>query len=112
MTPHSRAGGGVKCEINVTPLVDVCLVLLIIFMVVAPLIQSKVDLPETAEPQRMAANEHDLELAIDASGRVALGEQQVASEALAALLSDAHRAQPSRRVTVKADRTLRYDQVR
>jgi len=45
----------VKSDINVTPLVDVCLVLLIIFMVVTPMLQKGVDvaLPETARPEKM-----------------------------------------------------------
>ena len=112
MTPHNSAGGGVKCEINVTPLVDVCLVLLIIFLVVAPMIVDKADLPETAAPQRMAADEHDLELSIDAKGQVEVAERQVGMDALAAMLRDAHRVTPNRHVVLKADRALRYEDVR
>ncbi|HEY7213558.1 MAG TPA: biopolymer transporter ExbD, partial [Thermoanaerobaculia bacterium] len=57
---------GVKSDINVTPLVDVCLVLLIIFMVVTPMLQSGVDVmkPETKDPTKMPENQKQLAVAI------------------------------------------------
>jgi len=69
-------GGGsrdeVKAEINVTPLVDVCLVLLIIFMVVTPMLQQGVDvlLPEGAHAQKKPGKENDLIISIKSDGTV------------------------------------------
>jgi biopolymer transport protein TolR len=102
-------------EINVTPMVDVMLVLLIIFMVTAPLLASgvQVDVPES----KAAALEQSgapLALSIDARGRVFLDEQPVAAGALGPLLRQ--RASRSReeggpRVFLRADRALDYGRV-
>jgi biopolymer transport protein TolR len=56
---HTMEAPEVRSDINVTPLVDVCLVLLIIFMVVTPMLQKGVDvvLPETSDPEKMPDNE-------------------------------------------------------
>ena len=71
-------GRSTMSEINVTPMVDVMLVLLIIFMVTAPLIQKgvKVDLPE-AKAAPVEANEKKLVLSVDAKQRVFLGDVEV-----------------------------------
>src|SRR5256886_17675174 len=75
-------------DINVTPLVDVMLVLLIIFMVTAPLIQSgvKVDLPR-ASAQQMEHSEEKLVLTIDRQRRIFLGDTQISPADLEAKLS-------------------------
>jgi biopolymer transport protein ExbD len=112
MDLERHAQGGVRCEINVTPLVDVCLVLLIIFMVVTPLIVDPADLPETAGPARLAKAEQALDLAVDANGKVLVAEQAVGPSELRARLQEIHRGSPSRQLVVKADRHLRYEQVR
>jgi biopolymer transport protein TolR len=80
----NRGGGRVTMsEINVTPMVDVMLVLLIIFMVTAPLIQQgvKVNLPE-ARAAAVEAAEKKLVVSIDAQRRVYIGEAEVAVEEL------------------------------
>ncbi|HVT60611.1 MAG TPA: biopolymer transporter ExbD [Thermoanaerobaculia bacterium] len=61
-----------RSQINVTPLVDVCLVLLIIFMVVTPLPRSAVEvaLPETAHPKNMAQVSNQLTVSIKSDGSV------------------------------------------
>src|SRR5713226_4263018 len=66
-------------EINVTPLVDVCLVLLIIFMVVTPMLQKGVpiNLPVTEEPEKTATTEKQLQISVKADGSVYLGSTVV-----------------------------------
>src|SRR5205814_4510008 len=80
MAMATDTGGGRRAmtDINVTPLVDVMLVLLIIFMVTAPLIQSgvKVDLPR-ASAQQMEHSEEKLVLTIDRQRRIFLGDTQI-----------------------------------
>ena len=118
MGTTSRRGRGRRApmaEINVTPLVDVMLVLLIIFMVTAPLLVAGVpiDLPETragALDQQAAP----VQVAIDAAGQITIDDATVAEAALPAKLA-AIAAQPQpaegRRIYLRADRTLDYGRV-
>src|SRR5213593_4115288 len=83
----NTGGGGVsvgesKAEINVTPLVDVCLVLLIIFMVVTPMLQKgrPVQLPVTESPDKKPDEEGQLLVSIDQSGSIFLEQKQVPKE--------------------------------
>jgi biopolymer transport protein TolR len=104
-------------EINVVPYIDVMLVLLIIFMVTAPMLSQgvKVDLPkaggEAIEPDHLEA----LVLSIDRDGRfyLNLGNPDVAQsdERIEELASIALRREPERPVLVKADRTVDYGRV-
>jgi biopolymer transport protein TolR len=96
-------------EINVTPMVDVMLVLLIIFMVTAPLIQQgvKVNLPQTrAAP--VEATEKKLVLSIDAKKRVYIGEAEVQLEELEAKLRANAKAQGDKELYLHADRVIPY----
>ena len=97
-------------EINVTPLVDVMLVLLIIFMVTAPLLVSgvPVDLPD-ARAKPLAQEQEPIQLSIDKDRRIFLGEEEVARDSLADRLALRARAggEPPR-VYVRADRSLDY----
>jgi len=103
-------------EINVTPLVDVMLVLLIIFMVTAPLLVAgvPVDLPDT----RAGALKQDnapIQVSVDASGGVFIDEQAVAADALGAKLAAIREARSGAgdepRVYVRADSALDYGRV-
>jgi biopolymer transport protein TolR len=105
-------------EINVVPYIDVMLVLLIIFMVTAPLLTQgvKVELPKAAaepiEPQRL----QPLVLSVDRAGRLYLnvGAQPQAAlneEAVASLATQALRGNPERQVLVKADTAVAYGRV-
>jgi biopolymer transport protein TolR len=96
-------------EINVTPMVDVMLVLLIIFMVTAPLIQQgvKVNLPETkAAP--VESNEKKLILSVDSSHRVFLGDVEVPLDDLEEKLKSNAKAQADKEVYLHADKEIPY----
>src|SRR5437762_12015464 len=99
-------------DINVTPLVDVMLVLLIIFMVTAPLIQSgvKVDLPR-ASAQQMEHEEEKLVLTITRDRRLFLGETELSPADLDAKLSTNARIQQDKEEYLHADRSLPYGHV-
>jgi biopolymer transport protein TolR len=99
-------------DINVTPLVDVMLVLLIIFMVTAPLIQSgvKVDLPR-ASAQQMEHEEEKLVLTVTRDRRIFLGNTEIAPAELEAKLSTNARIAKDKELYLHADRSLPYGQV-
>ena len=99
-------------DINVTPLVDVMLVLLIIFMVTAPLIQSgvKVDLPR-ASAQQMEHQEEKLVLTITRDRLVFLGNSEIPPADLEKKLSSNARIQKEKELYLHADRSLPYGQV-
>ena len=96
-------------EINVTPMVDVMLVLLVIFMVTAPLIQKgvKVDLPE-AKAAPVEASEKKLVLSVDAKSRVFLGDVEVPLDDLEEKLKTNSRAQADKEIYLHADKSLPY----
>ena len=102
----------VRSEINVTPLVDVCLVLLIIFMVVTPLIYKQVDvqLPKTPGPGPITQSPQLVKLAILESGAIRVNGLPVPREALASTLTQMF--EPDRPIVVEGDRRLPYGEVR
>jgi biopolymer transport protein TolR len=108
-TGHTRTS---LAEINITPLVDVVLVLLIIFMVTAPLIQSgvKVDLPR-ASAQQMEHEEEKLVLTVTRDRRIFLGNTEIAPGELEAKLSTNARIAKDKELYLHADRSLPYGQV-
>lgn len=102
-------GRATLSEINVTPMVDVMLVLLIIFMVTTPLIQQgvKVNLPETkAAP--VDASEKKLVVSVNADKRVFIGEAEVALAELEEKLKANAKAQQEKELYLHADRDLPY----
>jgi biopolymer transport protein ExbD/biopolymer transport protein TolR len=99
-------------DINMTPLIDVMLVLLVIFMITAPLMTSslKMELPKTAaaRPNESATA---LTFTITAEGRVLLDERPFAPAELANLLKASARREPQPDVLVRADRRVAYGRV-
>jgi len=105
----SSGGKGPLSEINVTPLVDVMLVLLIIFMVSAPMMTTgiEIDLPKTRAP-RMDLEEQKLILSIDKAQRVFLGEVEVPYDRLEDALTHNERLQSEKELYLQADETVPY----
>jgi len=103
-----------QSDINVTPLVDVCLVLLIIFMVVTPMLQKGVNvaLPETVTPEKMPENERQLEISIKSDDSVFVNQKPISDEDLPDALKEFHANNPDRDVVVKGDKRLKYKRVR
>ena len=101
-----------RCEINVTPLVDVMLVLLVIFMVVTPLLRREVpvDLPVAATSQDADAPAQ-VTLSATAEGTVLLDGQPVAEGELAERVRAAMESRADRTLFLAADRSLPYSRV-
>ncbi len=104
--------GELNSDINVTPLVDVMLVLLIIFMVTAPMLQTGVDLDlPQAEAQPIPDEEGKLILSIDRTGKVFLGDTPVAWEELEAKLTTNAKVKTDHELYIDADKNIPYGQV-
>ena len=105
----------VKADINVTPLVDVVLVLLIIFMVVTPMIASgiAVDLPRTANHSRKPDDGKDIIVSVARDGRVYVGTQALPRvEELGRVILAEQRKAPNKTVFLKGDLGAHYGAVR
>jgi biopolymer transport protein ExbD/biopolymer transport protein TolR len=112
--PAREAAGEVRAEINVTPLVDVVLVLLIIFMVVTPMLQRGMDvrLPESRHHQTENDTGEQLTVSVRADGSVWLARERADPARLESLLKDALARNPGRPIYLKGDTRLRYGKVR
>ena len=113
----SVSTGAMKNEINVTPLVDVVLVLLIIFMVVTPMLSRgvNVDLPQTSHHERKPDTGEQVVVSISYDGKVFVGGDATDSDHMVETLRAEMRKTPGtgpKEVHVKADRRLTYVDVR
>ena len=112
---HKQAAAKLKrryqpmAEINVTPFVDVMLVLLVVFMVTAPLLSVgvKVDLP-TAEADVIRGNDEPLTVSIDGSGQVYLQESPISVQELVPKLRAITSEKPDTRIFVRGDKEINY----
>ncbi|MBI5494993.1 MAG: protein TolR [Deltaproteobacteria bacterium] len=109
MAFSSGSGGGSMSDINVTPLVDVMLVLLIIFMVTTPLMEQgiQVDLPRT-KAQALTSQEQKLVLTVTKERRVYLGKTEIPEKELLQKLKANERVKKEREVYLHADQALPY----
>jgi biopolymer transport protein TolR len=109
-----RPKGQVRAEINVTPLVDVVLVLLIIFMVITPMIVRgvSVELPVTTHHDRKNDDNKDLIVSINSSGDVYVNADKISIEKLTASVQEERRRYPDKGIFLKADHRVRYGTAR
>jgi len=115
----ARGGGGRRkgkykpmAQINVTPFVDVMLVLLIIFMVTAPLLATgvKVDLPQTSA-KTLSQDDKPLSVSLRSDGKVFLNDTEVQTETLVERIRAIGEVSNETRIFVRADETLSYGKV-
>ncbi|MBX3028493.1 biopolymer transporter ExbD [bacterium] len=105
---------GVRPTINVTPLVDVVLVLLIIFMVVIPQLDQdvQIDLPSIFNPDPETQNGEPFKVHVKQKGEYHFHNQAYDLDGLIDVLEAEHAANPTRRLVVRADATMRYGDTR
>jgi len=112
MAQAEKRMADVNSDINVTPMVDVMLVLLIIFMVITPMLQkgTSVNLVKTDNPTAMpdADKEDALLVSITHDGKLYFGSDQVSSEKLTDLVKEKLANRTDKRVFVKADARAQY----
>ena len=110
MAFSTGSGGGPMAEINVTPLVDVMLVLLIIFMITAPLMSHKiqVELPQAMLEDKPSDVERPVTVAIKENGDIYLNDELVELEMLRSKLAVEAQKKPQPEVDIRADATTRY----
>jgi biopolymer transport protein TolR len=105
-------GGGSISNINVTPLVDVMLVLLVIFMVTAPILQQgvSINLPKV-KAAALTGEEQQLVVAVNRNGQVYLNDTQITLPELGVKLQAILHMRPDRQVFLRADQNVRYGDV-
>jgi len=105
-------GGGAISNINVTPLVDVMLVLLVIFMVTAPILQQgvSINLPKV-KATALTGDEQQLVVAVNRTGQVYLNDAPMPLPELGPKLQAILRVRPDRQVFLRADQNARYGDV-
>ena len=107
-----KEGSNISANINVTPMVDVMLVLLIIFMVITPMLQNKVavDMAKVDNPESMpdADKEDAIVVAITRDGGVFLGQDKIAVDELGARVRDKLADKPGKTIFIRADARAQY----
>jgi biopolymer transport protein TolR len=115
---HAARPGQIRSEINVTPLVDVCLVLLIIFMVVTPILTNgpSIELPKAPKPEKkpQTLNQLPIFLVFDDPPQILFGSdlRWLAPDDLQRAARTAHEQSPDQQIVLRADRRLAYRNVK
>ena len=112
--PGNRNRRTALSQINVTPFVDVMLVLLVIFMVTAPMMDKGLDvnLPQVKDAPNMSVKDEPLTVTISAAGAISINETRVESiDQLGAVLTQATAGRKDLEVLLEADRKVPYGQV-
>ena len=106
--------GGVKAEINVTPLVDVVLVLLIIFMVITPMLQrgKDVQLPKATKSDKEKKDADPIIVSVTPDKRIYIETDAFTEEEFAAQLTRKLIEKPHRKILLKGDNSLAFEDVR
>jgi biopolymer transport protein ExbD len=106
----NSSGGGPMADINVTPLVDVMLVLLIIFMITAPLMthKVKVELPKATLNEKAPVKVPPMTVAVRANGEVYWNDVKVTKEELETKLDAIIPLDPQPQVDIRADKNTKY----
>ena len=107
-----RRSRGLMSEINVTPFVDVMLVLLVVFMITAPLLTVgvPVDLPESTVPE-IRGQDEPLAVSIDAEGKIFLQDTEIGLDELGPRLDAVTARTPDTRIFVRGDKAIDYGRV-
>ena len=114
MSMNVGGGGGIKSEINVTPLVDVVLVLLIIFMVIQPMLQVCYEVetpPEVKSSQPPPPNSEQIIIRMDADGKTFINKEEVPRPRFAERLRTAMTGREKKLAFFAADGELSYEKV-
>ena len=110
-----RTGGTYRAmaDINVTPFVDVMLVLLIVFMVSAPLLTAgvPVDLPNSKAKAMQTEDNKPIEISVDLQGKIYIAETEVQADALVSILQPMMEGDAERRIYIRADQGIEYGKV-
>jgi biopolymer transport protein TolR len=105
--------GEVQSDLNVTPLIDVCLVLLIIFMVITPMLQKgmAVQLPKTDLPGKKPDNDNQLLISIDNNLKIFVDQNWFPDKDFEVKMQEVHERTPGKEIILKGDRTISYGEV-
>ena len=110
----SGGSGGLTNEINVTPMIDVLLVLLIIFMMLVPMLRKAIDLqlPDPT-PQTVAANQASNQIVLEVlkGDKYTINKEEVTKANLAARLKEIYDPRPEKIIFIKGEPTVKYQEV-
>jgi len=113
MVPYRKRHKKLMSEINVVPYIDVMLVLLVIFMITAPLLTQgvKVELPRAAAKPVESQDQETLVVTVDRAGNYFLDDRRIAPEELRKKVAAILRLRPQTPVLIRGDRQAKYDEV-